>query len=231
LIEKIETLVNCVTVHRTMNAPNTDTAPTSTGSPAATTPPNTTSSNSSVRGTAIISARARSPSIVSPIAAKTASEPARPTVMPSRSRPPYSSRIVSIVSTRAGSSSAPGNRIKMSARSPSTDRSGAGDPSDQYDTTSSVPSSAANSSVNSVPAATTSSASTSPRVAVTIATKSALPVSNSSSSVSIARVDSELGSSKPPFVSWANTPVPSTMATTRPSRVLTSTSRRRRTTR
>ena len=180
---------------------------------------------------AIISARARSPSIVSPTAANTGSAPARPTVMPSPSRPVYSSRIESIASMRSGSSSAPGNRIRMRARSPSTDRNGAGDPSDQYDVTSSVPSIAANPSVSAVPAATTSGASTSPPVAVTMATRSALPVSNSSSSASIARVDSESGSSKPPLVSSAKTPEPRTMATTRPSSVVTSTVRRRRTTR
>ena len=230
LIEKIETFVNCVTVQSTMNAPNTETAPTSNGSPAATTPPKTNSNSNSVSGTAIISARARSPSIVSPIAANTGSEPASPTLMPSRSRPAYSSRIASIVSTRAGSSSAPGKRMRISARSPSIERSGAGEPSDQYDATSSVPSIAANSSVNAVPTATTFAASTSPSVAVTIATRSALPVSNSSSSAAIARVDSASGSSKPPLVSSPKTPVPSTTATMSPSSVAASTVRRRRTT-
>jgi hypothetical protein len=139
LIEKIDTLVNCVTVHSTMKAPNTDTPPTSTGRPAATTPPNTNSRRSSVSGMAIASARTRSPSIVSPIGGEDRFGAGE------ADRDALTLGLAVLVEDELDRLDSFG--VLLGAReahedqgsSPSVDRSGGADPSDQYDATSSTP--------------------------------------------------------------------------------------------
>ena len=75
LSAKIETSVKLLMMVNTKNVPSTVTAPTSRGRPAATNPPNTMIKSSKVMGRAIVSARVRSFSIVSPTCRNTSASP------------------------------------------------------------------------------------------------------------------------------------------------------------
>ena len=71
LIAKMLTSVTCVVMNRARNEPSTATAPMTAGSPEATSVPKTSSMSSIVIGIAMLSARARSFSIVVPTSLKT----------------------------------------------------------------------------------------------------------------------------------------------------------------
>ena len=135
LMEKTDTSVTAVTSHSTKKAPSTASIPTPTGSRAATTPPNTMMSSTRVMGMATLSARARSLSMVSPTWLKISTEPPTSTVTGPRSPANASSRPSPAT---CHSSCSPARRPTTRAAEPSSLRRGGGEPSDQYDTTSSA---------------------------------------------------------------------------------------------
>ena len=128
LIEKIDTSVNCVMMNSVRNVPNTDTAPTASGSEAATSPPKTSTNNTSVMGTAIDSAVARSPWIVSEICWNTGAWPPADTVIGPCL--PVTASTISLAEVPI-EFSVPVILATMMALVPSTDRSGGTLPSDQ----------------------------------------------------------------------------------------------------
>ena len=150
---KIETSVTSARTRSTRNVPTTESAPMARGSRAATTLRKMNSSRSSVIGRAISSARTRSCSMVVPTSAEDLGEAAdadggavdraRGTARPAPRRGHGSDRRHRSI------------RATTSARLLSSLRSGGGEPSDQYDTTSSTPGSAASRSVRSRPDAAT----------------------------------------------------------------------------
>src|SRR5262245_47950043 len=128
-MEKIDTCVNWVRIHRMKKVPETDTAPTASGSPAATRPPKTRMRKSAVRGTAINSARLRSSLMVVVTAWKTGPDPAAVTV--TGPWVPTTDFAIDVTSGGSASPSVPTVRTATIAVRPLVDRSGGTFPRDQ----------------------------------------------------------------------------------------------------